>query len=59
MRISIPGAKEELHFSSYFDSPGERIGVYSVLRCLKGRIGMLFDAVWQSGNLWFPLVEES
>ena len=59
MREGILGVKEEAYFSSYFDSPRERTGVHSVLRCLEGRIGMCFDAVREDCSLWFPSVEES
>ena len=59
MRGSILGVKEEASFNSHFDSPREMTGVHSVLWCLEGRTGMSFDAVRESGSLWFPPVEES
>ena len=31
MREGIPGVEEEAYFSSYPDSPGQGIGVHSVL----------------------------
>ena len=31
MREGIPGVENEAHYSSYPDSPGQRIGVHGVL----------------------------
>ena len=59
MQGGIPGVEEETYYSSYLDSPGQGTRVHSVLRCLEGRIGMCFDAVWEGNSLWFPSVEES
>ena len=59
MRGGIPGVEKETYISSSLDSPGQGIGVQSVLRCLEGRIGMCFDAVREGSSLWFLSVEES
>ena len=58
MREGIQRVKKEAYISSYSDSLGKGIEVHSILLCLKGQTVMCFDAVRESGSLWFMIVEE-
>ena len=50
--------EKEAYLSSYYNSPGNRIKVHRVLRCLQGQTVMCFDAVREVCSLWFLAIKE-